>query len=119
MVELAAGEPQAVALEQVEVHPHQPYQAESRAVALPLYQVVAAAVVPVVAPVVAPAAVVAAEVVAVAGEAAEAEAAVGDHQLPYLLHRSPRTPTTNSCCDESDCRNRLVERLRSVNALTV
>ncbi len=78
MVELAAGEPQAEALEQVGVRPHQPDQVEVRA-ETPLLTLAAALVVAQAAePVAAP------EAAEVAVEAeAGAEGAVEDHPLSY------------------------------------
>ena len=59
------------------------------------------------------------EVVVEAEVEAGAAEAVEDHLPPYPLRHSLLTLPTNSCCDELDCLKRLVERLRSVNALTV
>ena len=124
-MEPAADEPQAGALEQGEVRPHQPGGAEMRAETLRLTLAVPA---PAVVRAAAALLVVAQEAVPVAApEEAEvvveaeagAEEAVGDHLPPYPLHHSLLTPLTNSCCDELDCLKRLVRRLRSANALTV
>jgi hypothetical protein len=105
-VELAVGEPQAEALEQVVVRPHQLEGAETRAETLRLIPAVPAPAV-----VLAAAALVVALVVAQAAEPAVApeeaevvveveagaEEAVEDHLPPYLLHHSLLIPPTNAC----------------------